>query len=108
MKLLLETTIEDLKLEKVPLLDTIRDMEERIVSLSNDLSLTQKAVSMMENERDQSKDKLVCQLKRIKKAESEARSLKREIVLLAGLEKESEVKAKIGFLYGKLITGDKK
>ena len=108
LKLLLETQIEDLRLEKVPLHAKFNDLEKQMISLSYDLSEERKAVTARENERDQFKEKVSCQMRRIKRLEGDVRAMKREFVLLAGLEDDGEVNAKIDCLYRKHITGEKK
>jgi uncharacterized protein involved in exopolysaccharide biosynthesis len=99
LKLLLETQVNDLKLEKVPLHAEISQAEKQISSLSNQLKKEKNLVQLRESERNQVKDRLSCQMRRIKQLEGEVRAMKRDFVLLGGLDDEVEVKKKIDSLY---------
>ena len=108
LKLLLETQVNDLKLEKVPLHAEISEAEKQISSLSNQLKKEKNLVQLRESERNQVKDRLSCQMRRIKHLEGEVRAMKRDFVLLGGLDDEVEVKKKIDSLYKQHVGVPKK
>lgn len=108
LKTILESQIEDLKLEKVPLKNKIRNLEKEMSASSSEVAKQKEFVKSRELEIGQCKDKIHSQVKLVTRLEGSVRTLKRELILLAGITDEAEVKKSIDALYKKYTTLTKK
>jgi len=107
IKHLLETQVHDLQKEKIPLKTTITDLEKEMNALSHNLSQQKKTVQAKELMIHQNEATIHSKVKLINKLEMDIRALKREFVILAGLEDDGEMNTKIDAAYRKYVTGEK-
>ena len=106
LKSLLENQISDLESEKAPLKARTEKIQNELSALSTKLSEEKEILKAKEFENSRNQCKLKNQERQMKKMEGEIRVMKREFVILAGLEGEQEIKAEIDMAYKKYGIGE--
>jgi chromosome segregation ATPase len=84
-KYLLESQIEDMQQEKVPVNECIQSLNQQIIDLKCNLEAQRNEMTKKDLQLDQRDMKLRSQTKNVKSLEQTIRLLKREFIILSGL-----------------------
>ena len=96
-----ETRINALECEKAPLLKKIEEMNRDMNTLSYQIKEKENLVVTKELEIENLNEKMTSQSRLMKHLEAQVRTLKREFVLLGGLENIEEIKNAVTAAYTK-------
>jgi len=100
-KSVIETRSHEIESEKVPLYSQIEEMSKDTKALSHQLKEKDKVAIEKELEISRYKQKMKIQEKQIKLLEAQVRTLKREFVIIGGLENDVEIKNAVTAAYKK-------
>ncbi len=92
---LLETEIEEMRQEKIPMSSKIAILSKEITALSYELKKEHEAMKKKDIEKEHYDARLKSEMKRLRLAEGEIRAWKREFSNLCSLEDVDEIKAQI-------------
>ena len=100
-KSVIETRSHEIESEKVPLYSQIEEMRKDTKALSHKLKEKDKFATAKELEISRNTQKMKIQEKQIKLLEAQVRTLKREFVVIGGLETDVEIKNAVTAAYKK-------